>query len=139
VNTVFLGAIAVATVIMAIVQLGVIVFAARLARRVDQLSDQIQHDIVPVMASLKAVGENLEHISGVASLQAERFDRLMAEATARIQETLALVQGAVVGPLREGMAVVAAVRGILGAFRSFRGGDLRRASRFDDEDPLFIG
>jgi predicted PurR-regulated permease PerM len=139
VSEIFLGAIAISTVVMAIVQVGVIIFAARLARRVDQLSDQIQHDIVPVMASLKTVGENLERMSGVATLQVERIDRLVSEASQRIQDTLGLVQGAIVGPLREGMAVVAAVRGILAAFRSLRGGDGRRSSRFDDEDPLFIG
>ena len=124
---------------MAVVQIGVIVFAARLARRVDQLSDQIEHDIVPVMASLKTVGQNLEHMSSVAALQVERVDRLVGDLSGRIEETLAVVQGAVVGPLREGMAVVAALRGVIAAFRSFRGGDRHRPSRFDDEDPLFIG
>ncbi len=138
-NTVFLGAIAVATLVMAVVQVGVIVFAARLAKRVDRLSDQIEHDIVPVMASLKTVGQNLERVSGLAAVQAERLDRLIGEASQRVEETLAVVQKAIVGPLREGMAVVAAFRGIVAALRSFRGGDGQRSNRFDDEDPLFIG
>ncbi len=138
-SDVFLGVIAVATLVMAIVQVGVIVFAARLARRVDQLSDQIQRDIVPVMASFKTVGQNLERMSEVAALQVDRVDRLVGDLSNRIQETLAVVQSAVVGPLREGMAVVAALRGIVAAFRSFRGGDRPRPGRFDDEDPLFIG
>jgi hypothetical protein len=139
VSDVFLGAIAVSTVVMAVVQLGVIVFAARLARRIDQLSDQIQRDIVPVMASLKVAGENLERISGLAQTQVERFDRMLADVTRRAGETASAVQGAVLGPLREGMAVVAAVRGILSALRSFRRRGSEPAGRFDDEDPLFIG
>jgi hypothetical protein len=36
--------------------------------------------------------------------------------------------------------VIAAIRGVVGAFKSFRDGDGGRgSSRFDDEDPLFIG
>jgi hypothetical protein len=139
VNTVFLGAIAVATVVMAVVQLGIIFFAARLARRVAQLSDQIQTEIVPVMASLKAAGENLERISGLAQVQVERFDRMLADISRRTGETVSLVQGAVLAPLREGMAVVAAIRGIISGLRAFRQRGSQAEGRFDDEDPLFIG
>jgi len=46
----------------------------------------------------------------------------------------------VVGPIKEGLAVIAALRGVIGAVRSFRGSPASRAaSKFDDEDPLFIG
>jgi type IV secretory pathway VirB2 component (pilin) len=137
--SVFLGAIAVSTAVMAVVQLGVIVYAARLARRVDELSNQIQHEIVPVTAHLKVVGQNLERMSGLATVQVERIDRLVADLSQRIDDTLTLVQGAVVGPLREGMAVVGAVRGVLAAVRGFRAGSRPSVPRADDEDPLFIG
>ena len=73
-------------------------------------------------------------------MQVERLDRLFAGASRRADDTMSLVHGAVVGPIREGLAVVAAVRGVLAAFRSFRGARAARAaSKFDDEDPLFIG
>ncbi len=137
-NTVFLGAIAVAVVVMAVVQVGIIVYAARLARRIDHLSDQIQHEIVPVMAHLNTVGQHLERVSGLAAVQAERVDRLLADVSQRVEDTLSIVQGAIAGPLREGFAVVAGVRAVFGALRGFRG-DRSRQSRFDDEDPLFIG
>jgi hypothetical protein len=53
---------------------------------------------------------------------------------------MSLVQGAVVGPIREGLALVAALRGVIGAVRALRGGARTRpAPKFDDEDPLFIG
>jgi hypothetical protein len=140
VNTFFLGLIAVATVVMAVVQVGLIVVVVRLARRVDALSTQVEREIGPLAAKLALVADNLQHATGLAAVQIERLDRLVAGASKRADETLTLVQGAVVGPLREGLAVVAALRGVIGAVRSFRSGrQAKAAARFDDEDPLFIG
>ena len=139
-NTFFLGLIAIATVVMAVVQIGLIVMVVRLVRRVDALSAQVEREIGPLAARLAHVADNLQHATGLATVQIERLDRLFAGASKRADETLSLVQGAVVGPLREGLAVVAALRGVIGAVRSFRrGGAAKTAARFDDEDPLFIG
>ena len=140
-NTVFLGLIAVSTVVMAVVQIGVVVYVARLSKRIDGLSTQIEREIGPLAERLKAVADNLQRATSLASVQVERVDRLFSGAVRRADATMSLVQGAVVGPLREGLAVVAALRGVIGAFRSFRGdgGTGRSAARFDDEDPLFIG
>ena len=136
----FLGVIALATVAMAVGQIGLFVAALRLARRVEALSARVEREIGPLTERLTRVAENLQQASGRASAQIERFDRLFAGATRRADETMSLVQGAVVGPIREGLALVAAIRGVIGAFRSFRGaGPARAASKFDDEDPLFIG
>jgi hypothetical protein len=140
VNTVFLGLIAVSTVVMAVVQIGVIVYVARLSKRIDGLSSQIEREIGPLAERLKGIADNLQRATSLANIQVERVDRLLSGAVRRADETLSLVQGAVVGPIREGLAVIAALRGVIGAFRSFRGGGTGRSSaRFDDEDPLFIG
>ena len=138
---VFLGLIAFSTLVMALVQIGVIVFVARLAQRVDDLSRQIQREIGPLAERLTAVAESLQHASSLAAVQVDRVDKLFSSASRRAEETMSLVQGAVVGPIREGLAVIAAIRGVVGAVRSFRGRDAgaRGAGRFDDEDPLFIG
>ncbi|MEK6629740.1 MAG: hypothetical protein AABY89_03275 [Acidobacteriota bacterium] len=139
-QTVFLGLIALATIVMAVVQIGFIVVVAKLARRVEQLSGQIERDLGPLSDRLKRVADNLQQATSLAAVQVERVDRLLSTAARRADETLALVQGAVVGPLREGLAVVAAIRGVVGAFKGFRGRDRGRpAARFDDEDPLVIG
>lgn len=139
-NTVFLGLIAVATVVMAVVQIGLIVTVVRLARRVDALSTQVEREIGPLAAKLALAAENLQRATGLAAAQIERLDHLFAGASKRADQTMSLVQGAVVGPLREGLAVIAALRGVIGAVRAFRGGRAAKApARFDDEDPLFIG
>jgi len=138
--TVFLGLIAAATVVMAVVQVGVILVLTRLARRVDEVSERVEREIAPLAERLTRVADTLQQATSLASVQVERVDRLLSSATRRAEETMGLIQGAVVGPLREGLAVMSAIRGVVGAFRSFRGGDGQRsASRFDDEDPLFIG
>jgi hypothetical protein len=140
VNTLFLGLIAVAAVVMAVVQVGVIVVLLRLAKRVEDVSQRVEREIAPLAERLTKVADNLQQATGLASVQVERIDRLLSSATRRAEETMGLIQGAVVGPMREGLAVISAIRGVVGAFRSFRSGDGGRgSSRFDDEDPLFIG
>jgi hypothetical protein len=140
VNDVFLGLIALATVVMAVVQIGLIVVAMRLAKRIDAVSAQVQRELGPLAERLSRVADNLQRASSLAAVQVERLDRMVAGASRRADETMSLVQGAVVGPIREGLAVIAALRGIVAAVRSFRGhGSSRAAAKFDDEDPLFIG
>ena len=139
-STLFLGLIAAAAVVMAVVQVGVIVVLVRLARRVEEVSHRVEREIAPLAERLTRVADNLQQATSLASVQVERVDRLLSSATRRAEETMGLIQGAVVGPMREGLAVIAAIRGVVGAFKSFRYGDGGRgSSRFDDEDPLFIG
>jgi hypothetical protein len=141
VTDVFLGLIAVATIAMAVGQIGLFLAALRLTRRVEALAAQVERDLGPLAERLTRVADNLQQVTGLAAAQFERLDRLFAGASKRADDTLSLVHGAVVGPIREGLAVVAALRGVLGAVRSFRrgSGPSRAVSRFDDEDPLFIG
>lgn len=139
-TSLFLGIIAVATLLMALVQVGAIIVIARLAWRVDQVSRQVQQEIGPLADRLRQVADNMQQATSLAAVQVERVDRLLSSATRRAEETISMVQGVIVGPVREGMAVVASLRAVIAAFRSFRGGDGRlAASRFDDDDPLFIG
>lgn len=52
---VFLGVIAVAVLIMAVIQVAAIVVALRMARRLDRFADSLEQDIRPVVASLQAL------------------------------------------------------------------------------------
>jgi len=55
VTEVFLGIIAVAVAIMAIIQVAAIVFAMSAARRIGQVADRIEQDLRPVMSNLQAM------------------------------------------------------------------------------------
>ena len=137
---VFLAIIALAVVVMAGVQVAVTVVLLRLSKRVDTLATRVETELVPVADRLRLVAESLQQATSLAAVQVERVDRLLAGVSRRTEETLGVVQHAIVGPIREIMGVVAAIRGVVGAFRAVRqGGSSRAASRFDEEDPLFIG
>ena len=134
---VFLGIIAVATVVMAVMQVGAILVVGRAARRVDRLATQIETEIKPLMANITEVSQNAVRASALAATQVERADRLFADVSERVDETFTLVQSAIVTPMREGRAIVTAVRAGLLAFRELRAA--RRRARPEDEDALFIG
>ncbi len=133
---VFLGIIAVATLVMAIMQVGAILVVGRAARRVDRLANQVETEIKPLVANLTEVSQNAVRASALAATQVERADRLFADVSERVDETFTLVQGAIVTPIREGRALMTAVRAGLLAFRELRASRRRTT---DDEDALFIG
>jgi Holliday junction resolvasome RuvABC ATP-dependent DNA helicase subunit len=137
-NVLFLGIIALATLVMALIQIGAIVFAARIGAQVQQLASTVQHDIQPLIARANAIAEEASKTASMATAQAQKIDRLVTDLTRRVDETSLVIQEAVITPAREGLALVAAVKAGLGALRGFR--DLRgRPGRVEDEDALFIG
>jgi len=137
-SAVFLGIIAVATLVMALIQVGAIVFAARLGAQVQQLATTVQEDIRPLIARANAIAEEASRTASLATVQAQKIDRLMTDLTQRVDDTSLVIQEAIVTPAREGLAIVAALKAGLGALRGFR--DVRgRPARVEDEDALFIG
>ncbi len=139
-SLVFLGTIAVATLTMAVIQVGVIVYAGRLKWRMDRLAETVEQDLKPLIGRLKEMSGDAARVSSLAVAQAERADQLFAEFSQRSDHILSLVQNAVVVPAREGMAVLGGLRAGLAALRSLAE---RRASQpsgtAEDEEALFIG
>jgi len=138
-TAVFLGVIAVSVLVMAILQVGMAVYGARIAQRVTRVVDQVERETGPLLAHLQTIGAEAARASALATAQVERADRLFADVSQRIEETSALVQAAVVQPAREGVAVVAGFRAAVAALRGMRTGLRRRPSRMDEDGPLFIG
>ncbi len=137
-SDVFLGVIAVATLVMAVVQIGVIVAAGRLARRVDRLADQVEREIKPLFAHLDAIGKDASRAAGLAVAQVERVDRLLSDLAVKIEQSFVALQVAVMGPAREGRALLSGLRAALAALRGVREDGRVRPSRSEDEDALFI-
>jgi hypothetical protein len=139
-GTIFLGVIALAVTVMAAIQVGIVVYGQRLARRVDALATQVDRDIKPLLAHLTTIGEEAARASSLAAAQVERVDRLFADVTLKVEETAHAVQSAIVAPAREGMALLAGVRAAFGAVRGLRQPDApARSTAHDEDDPLFIG
>ena len=151
-NLVFLGVIAAATLIMALIQIGMIVVAAGVAKKAQaavagaqdalakaqETMTAVREDIRPLITKANAIADEASKTAALATAQAQKVDRMVTDLAARVDETSSLVQQAIVTPAREGIAILAAVRATLGALRA--GADWRRrTSRSEEEDPLFIG
>jgi hypothetical protein len=134
----FLGIIALATLLMALIQVGAIVAILRVARQAQQSIAEVQRDVRPLIAKATAVADEASRTATIATVQAEKIDRLLTDLAVRIDETAGVVQQAIITPAREGMAIVAALRAGLGALRGFRERP-RHGRSADEEDPLFIG
>ena len=139
-SSVFLAVIAGAVLVMALIQVWAIIAAARLAQRVNRLAQQVERDMAPLVANLQTIGAEAARASALATAQVERADRLFADVSAKVEETTSVVQQAIMAPAREGMAVMAGLRAALSSLRDARQAAAgRRASRPDEDDPLFIG
>ena len=138
-SDVFLGVIAVATLVMALVQIGAIIAALRLARQAQEAIASVQRDIRPLVVKAHAIAEEASRTVALATAQAQKVDRVVTDLSRRVEETAALLQDAIVRPAREGMAVVAAIKAGLGALRGLRDLHPRNGRHADEEDPLFIG
>jgi hypothetical protein len=137
-SQIFLGLIAFATVIMAVVQIGAIVMLARLAGEVRDVVTTIRQDVRPLIARANAIADEASRTAAIATAQAQKIDRLVTDLTRRVDETSAVIQEVILTPAREGMALVAGLKAGLAALRGLR--DTRgRPGRVEDEDALFIG
>lgn len=143
---VFLAIIAVATLVMALIQVGAIIALLRVARQAQESMTVLQRDVRPLLADVKPllaraneIADEASRTMTLAAAQAQKVDHLVTDLTRRVDETSVLVQQAIVTPAREGLAMVAAVKAAMSVLR--RSGDFRgRARRHEnEEDPLFIG
>jgi hypothetical protein len=135
-DSVFLGAIAAATLVMAIVQIGAVVAGARLAKRLEQLADEVHREIRPLVARATEVADEARRAAALAGQQVERVDRLLYDVSQRVTDTAEVLQRTVVGPIREGSAILA---GLKAGFEALRGVRSSRSTKVEDEDALFIG
>jgi ElaB/YqjD/DUF883 family membrane-anchored ribosome-binding protein len=126
VTDVFLGIIAAAVLVMAVIQVAAVVYAARAARRVGDAMTRLQEDVRPLVANLKTVAADAARISAVAAAQAEQAEQVITRLRDQIDNLLQAVQEA--------------IRRIF-PWTSWwrRRADPRRRQPTEEEDPLFIG
>ena len=134
---VFLGIIAVATLATAIVQIGVLVAAGLLTRRVGRLVDRVERELSPLFVSVNAIAQDAARAASLATAQVERVDKLFADAALKLDDTVKAVQAAVSAPAREGAALLSGLRAAVNALRTGASRSSRGRSA-DDEDALFI-
>jgi uncharacterized protein YoxC len=143
---VFLAVIAVSTLVMALIQVGATIAALRVAKQAQEVIGTVQRDIQPLLADVKpllarvnAIADEASRTASLATVQAQKIDRLVTDLAKRADDTSVLVQQAIVTPAREGIAVVAAIKAALGVFRGFGEFRGRPGRPGEEDDPLFIG
>jgi hypothetical protein len=151
-SQIFLGVIAGATLVMALIQIGAAVMGARFARQAQealgkaqetlstaqQTITSVQADLKPLVAKANALADEAADTAAMAKAQVAKVDEMVTDVSARVKETSAIVQQAIVTPAREGLAIFAAAKAMFAALREgapWRG----RPSPSEEEDSLFIG
>ena len=135
-TNIWLAIIAVSTLLMAVIQVGAIVAGAITARRVQARLARVEGQMQPLIDRVTVMSADAARISALAVQQAEKADVALTSAARRMDQTLAVVQNAVVTPAREGMALAAAVRAAVGSIKK---GTSRRKPSGEEDDALFIG
>jgi hypothetical protein len=142
-GVVFLGVIALSTLVMAIVQVGAIIYSARLARRIETLLGRLERDIQPMLERVTAISTEAARMSALATQQVERVDQLFADIQERTGHVMTVVQQAIITPAREGAALFSALRSTFAALRGLRPNGNGRQQRpprgVEEDDALFIG
>src|SRR5690349_19139350 len=124
---------------MALIQLGALIAAYRLARQAQQVIQTVHQEVRPLIDRAHAIAEEAAKTVALATVQAQKVDRLVTDLSHRVDETSSVLQEAIITPAREGLAIVAAVKATLGALRGFRDFTPRNSRHAEEEDPLFIG
>jgi hypothetical protein len=133
--TVFLGIIAMATLVTAILQVVVLVAAAQLVKRVGRFVDIVEQDVRPIIANVGSIARDASRVASLAAAQVERADQMLSSTVHRLEDLLTHVQTLVTNTLREGNALMMAVRAVMAVIRAFQG---RRRRRGEDDETLFI-
>ena len=145
---VFLGVIAVSSVVQAGFLIGLMIGGRRVARRVDALSDRIDREIHPALDNLGRITRNLAEVTDLVTLQARRIDDVLADTIEKIEDTTETIRRVIVRPLgplvgiaaffkgiRRGLSVYTQLRGLEGQGRA-RPNRGRRQT--DEDEHLFI-
>lgn len=133
---VLLGVMAIALVVMAVVQTLAALVALKVARQTVAMLEEIKRDLRPLIEKANKLSDDAARVTALAVVQMERVDRLLVSTAERIDDTVVTVQRSLIEPARHGAAAFAAVRAALAAMRGWRE---RGAGARDEEEALFVG
>lgn len=135
-QTTLLAVIAGSVLVMALIQVAVIVAAAKYARQAARAVEELRREVQPLIQKAHRITDDAARVTALAATQVERVDRLLSTTALRIDETIGVVQGAILEPVRQGAAAMAAIRA---AFGVFRGWNDRHRSTAEEDEALFVG
>ena len=139
-GVVFLGVIAVTTLVQAAFMVGLALGGLRLFRRVEELQTRIDRELKPTLDHLSRITRNVAEVTDLATLQARRIDYFLADTVDKLEDLTSAVRNVVsrpLGPLADVLAFVKGLRKGIDAYRQLggfessrrRGGASSRAGR----------
>jgi hypothetical protein len=136
-GVVWLAVMAMSLVVMAAMQVGLALIVLRLARQMMATTDALRREVKPLIEKTNRLVDEASRATSLAAAQVERVERLLTSTSDRVDETLGVLQGAILQPVRQGAALVTAIRAALSVIRGARHGRARQAR--DEEEALFVG
>jgi hypothetical protein len=145
-GVVFLGVIALGSLVQIVFLVALLVFGRQLARRIDALQSRVDREIAPSLENLNRVTRVAAEIADIANVQARRLDLVLSDTVQKVEETTALVQRLVVRPLRPLGGIAAFLRGVQRGVEVYHKlGSVDRAAprparrrEEEDEEHLFV-
>jgi ElaB/YqjD/DUF883 family membrane-anchored ribosome-binding protein len=144
VGVVFLGVIALSSLIQGALLLMLARGGLRLTRRIQDLQTRIEREVKPILDDVNAVSRNVAQVSDLASAQVHRIQDVIAETTRKIEDTREEIKAVLAHPVAALGDAVAFLKGVrrglevyrqLGGFEAHTKGSTRR---YADDEHLFI-
>jgi hypothetical protein len=141
---VFLGVIALSSLIQGALLLMLARGGLRLTRRIQDLQSRVETEIKPILDDVNAVARNVSQVSDLATSQALRIQGVIAETARKVEETRDEIKGVFAQPaaaLSDALAFLKGVRRGLEVYRQLGGFEAQTkgaARRYADDEHLFI-
>lgn len=144
-GVIFLGLIALASLVQAGFLIALAFAGRRVAARVDDIQRQLDRDIRPALDNLTRVTRNIGEISDRAVLQARRIDDAVTDVLREVDATVRSLRRTATesfGPLADVAAFFKGARRAIEVYYQLRGFDRQRRgsgrSYAEDDEHLFI-
>ena len=116
-SEVFLGVIAVATLVMALIQVCLVIAGIIAVKRMYEMLLRVENTVKPVLAHVDDLVMDATASVAAVRVQIDRVEQQAVQVLKRTEQAVQRVQDYLVAPAREGMALAAGARAVFGAFR----------------------
>ena len=123
--------IAVATVVVAVIQVGIVVFALRTAREIGDTLRRLERDIQPVIANFRAASDDIARAASTAVAHVERAEQAISDLSRSVDHAASRLGGFARVPFNNVFAVIEGLRSAYYVLRDLRRPRQRPASVSD--------
>jgi len=141
---VFLGIIALSSLVQAAFMIGLALEGRRMGRRLDEIEKRFENEVRPSLQNLARLSGSVAEVGDILVTQARRVDVFMGDTVAKLEEATSLMRNVLVRPLGPISDLTAILKGFRKGFEIYRrlgGLDSERkggSRRYADDEHLFI-